>query len=71
MGYIEEILPAGHPQGENPPRLYISDEDMEQFEQGEVSLLTLKDRHNTGQRDEFGQLLNEADFWDGDDSWNK
>lgn len=58
MGYIEKGCPAGHPQGENPPRLYISDEDMEQFEAGEIAISRLEDRYNTGQRDEYGELLN-------------
>jgi len=60
MGYIEEGLPAGHPQGENPPRLYISDADMDEFEAGEVSYSALKGRYITGQRDEYGELLNKV-----------
>lgn len=58
MGYIERILPAGDTQGENPPRLYISDEDMESWENGEMTYSSLEERYNTGQRDEYGELLN-------------
>lgn len=58
MGYIETIHKAGDPRGECPNRLYISDEDMEQFEAGEVTYSTLSNRYNTGQRDEWGELLN-------------
>lgn len=58
MGYIETIHEAGDPRGECPDRLYISDEDMEQFEAGEITLSRLEDKYNTGQRDEYGELLN-------------
>jgi hypothetical protein len=63
MGYIERIHKAGDPRGECPERLYISDEEMEQFESGEVTYSQLQDR--------YSEPPTEEDCWDGDASWNE
>lgn len=58
MGYIETIHEAGDPRGEHPDRLHISDEDMEQFETGEITRSQLNNKYDTRQRDDQGIIVN-------------